>query len=117
MANKTVTFANSILTTNLITTPAYLALLNSAGTEISGGSYVRRLITVATPANGKTQSTIAITFPVATADWGTVSKWGVMSAISGGTMMYTGSFPAEKKIKANDPAFAVGIGAISFEER
>lgn len=54
----------------------------AGGTEITGGSYARQGIAFGAPATKTpTGSEIAnsalITFPVATANWGTVAAWGV----------------------------------------
>lgn len=82
--------ANSILDAQL-TGSLYLAMYTtaptagSAGTEVTGGSYARQAISFSAASGGiKTQSG-AINFPTASAGWGNLVGWAVMSASSGGT--------------------------------
>jgi hypothetical protein len=86
-------------------TPAatyYVALFTAApgyaggGTEVSGGSYARVAIdndaAEWTAASGRQISNVnAIEFPQATASWGTVTHFALMSASSGGTMIAWGA--------------------------
>jgi len=90
MAGLKTTEANAILDSQLGGT-VYLALYtvaptaSSAGTEVSGGSYARQSFTFNTAASGVKTSSATINFPTATAAWGTIVAWAVMSASSGGT--------------------------------
>lgn len=64
----------------------------TGGTEVSGGAYARQQITRATgswgaASAGTTQNTNAITFPVATANWGRVLTLGLWTAVSAGTLL------------------------------
>lgn len=87
---------------------AYVALFTAVGTdagtgftEVTGGSYAR-VATAASDwnsASGSAPSQITnagtITFPTATADWGTVIAFGLYDASSGGNLMawdYFGNF-------------------------
>ncbi|MNB67234.1 hypothetical protein D3C81_309290 [compost metagenome] len=61
------------------------------GTEVSGGAYARQAITFGAPAveGGKqTVKNAEVVFPVATADWGTVTHIGVRDAASAGNLLY-----------------------------
>jgi hypothetical protein len=61
------------------------------GTEVTGGSYVRQVLSVTTATNGVVTSDTNIEFPQATADWGTVVAVGVFDQVSSGNLlMYTG---------------------------
>lgn len=90
MAGIKQTEANTVLD-NMLTGSLYLALFTAAptatgaGTEVSGGSYSRQAISFASAASGSKASSGAITFPSATASWGTVVAWAVTTASSGGS--------------------------------
>src|SRR5271165_1059661 len=99
----------------------YLALFTVAptsaggGTECSGGSYARVAITnnstnwpaatgsgPGTKANGTT-----ITFPTATAAWGTVVAWALYDAASAGNGLYWGTLNSPRAVNTSDtPSFA-----------
>jgi hypothetical protein len=93
---------------------------SGGGTEAAGGSYARATVTndnTAFPqcsATGTPTKTNAVTisFPTATAAWGTVTHWGIFDA--GGTnLLAHGALSATRSIVSGDaPRFAVG--AISF---
>ncbi len=90
---------------------------SGGGTEVSGGSYARVALTNNTtnwPASTGTNPTVkangtAITFPKATANWGTIVAFAIFDANSGGNLLYWGSLAANKVINTDDtPSFAVG---------
>lgn len=113
--------ATSILSTTPIT--PYIALFtvaptdSSAGTEVSGGSYTRQSSAGkwATPSGGSVSTNAAITYPTATADWGTVVAFGIMDASSGGNMLYWGALTANKTVSNGDTA-SFASGALSVSE-
>lgn len=91
--------------------------------EVSGGSYARAAVTndntnfpqcalTGTPA--KTNGT-TITFPTASASWGTVTHWAIYDAASGGTNMIAhGALPASRVVSSGDtPKFAIGALSIT----
>jgi hypothetical protein len=63
------------------------------GTEVTGGSYARVAVTNNLTnfpsANPKVNGT-AITFPLATADWGTIVAFGIFDASTSGNLLYWG---------------------------
>jgi hypothetical protein len=69
---------------------------DSGGAEVSGGGYARLPITVgsgfADYGAGAFTNAIALTFPAATADWGSVVGWSLMSALTAGTRRAFGRF-------------------------
>lgn len=89
---------------------AYVALFTAApsdaggGTEVSGGSYARQLIglTEATGSGGATSNASDITFPTASADWGTVTHMAIFDAVSGGNMIMHSVLDASKTIASGD---------------
>lgn len=78
-------------------TNIYVGLYTSAptdaggGTEVTGGSYARVSTSAsdwnAATSAGLTDNTNAITFPTATASWGTVVAVGLFDAASSGTLL------------------------------
>jgi hypothetical protein len=100
----------------------YCALFTTAptaaggGTEVSGGSYGRVAVTnnntnfpnasggPASQANGT-----AVTFPTATADWGTPEAFAWFDAVSGGNLVAFGTITDPADVASGDTAiFAIG---------
>jgi hypothetical protein len=96
-------------TADSVTRPTewYLGLFTSApdetggGTEVSGGSYAREAITFSVSGNLATNSA-AIEFPVATANWGTVTHVAVFDAASGGSQIAYATLTTSKTITTGD---------------
>ena len=58
----------------------------------------------------------AVTFPAATASWGTVTHFGVFDASSTGNLLYWGALTTSKTIGSGDTAsFAVGTLTVSLD--
>ena len=89
------------------------------GTEVSGGAYNRVLITFGTPAAaGVIANTAIITFPTASAAWGTVTDCAICDSITPGTddAFYFGPLTASKVVgNGDDVSFA--IGALTVTEQ
>jgi hypothetical protein len=96
----------------------YVALFTTAptdaggGTEVSGGSYARVAVTnnatnfpnatgtsPTTKANGTT-----ITFPQASANWGTITSFGILDASSAGNLLIHAALNPSKAVNQNDTA-------------
>jgi len=81
-------------------TTIYLALFtddpgrDGSGTEVTGGSYVRMAIAFDAPANDTLLSSAAVTFPVATAIWGSISHVALYDAVSGGNLYSLSVLPS-----------------------
>lgn len=94
-----------------ITAPA---VSGSGGVEVSGGSYVRQPISRALGANGWTatgsgsnleySNTTEITFPIPTANWGTVTAGGIFNSQAAGTLLYIATLGSSKQINNGDGA-------------
>lgn len=92
--------------------PIFLALYTSnptgadTGSEVSGGAYARQPITFSAPAieSGKEtiKTTADIQFPVATADWGTITHIAIRSAATGGTQIAFGALQNQRTIQNGD---------------
>jgi hypothetical protein len=93
----------------------YLALFTTAttdaggGTEVSGGSYARQAVTLAAASGGASSNSADITFPQATADWGTVTHCALYDAVSGGNMLMHSALDASKTINNGD-TFKINAG-------
>lgn len=78
----------------------------STGTEVSGTSYERKLVTFTAPTqvNGQAQITneLEIEFNQAGSNWGTVTHAAVFDALTGGNMYYYGALNTPKAIETND---------------
>lgn len=111
---------NATLRATTYTAPAtiYVGLFTSdptdagSGTEVSGGSYARQSATFTAPANGVTTSNADITFPQATANWGTVGWIGLFDALTTGNLLYHTALDASKTIETGD-IFKIASGNLS----
>ncbi len=111
---------NATLRNTTYTSPAtvYLALYTTdptdadSGTEVSGGSYARQSVAFGAPSNGVTTNSSDISFPTATADWGTITHVGIRDASTGGNLMYYTALDASKTINSGDQ-FRVLAGNLS----
>lgn len=122
----TVGQATSILTTTPITN-IYCALYttnptdSTNGTEVSGGSYARVEASASfgtAPSAGSVSNDATITFPTATADWGTVTGFALRTESSGtaGSMLAWGALTANKTVSNGDTAsFAIGALTITLD--
>jgi hypothetical protein len=105
---------------NSYTSPStvYVGLFTAApgeaggGTEVSGGSYLRRTGSFSVSGNLAT-TTAAIEFPTATAPWGTVTHIGIFDASSAGNMLAYASLTASKTIDSGD-VFRIPAGDIDI---
>ena len=91
--------------------PAYckLALFKSDPTdtgdvtnEVSGGAYVRQNAVFTAASGGSTSNDADVTFPQATADWGTITHIGIMDLTAGGNMLWHGALTTPKTVNSGD---------------
>ena len=83
-----------------------------SGTEVSGGSYARVAATFGAPSNGASVTTADVTFPQATASWGTVGWIGIHDALTTGNLLYHTPLDASKTIDIGD-IFKIASGNLS----
>jgi len=86
------------------------------GTEVSGGSYVAQTCTssFAVWAAGVVANDVAIDFGTATADWRTVTHFGIKD--QSGNLLLWGALTASKVISNGDGAkFAVGALTVALD--
>jgi hypothetical protein len=118
----------------------YVALFTAASacdaatvTEVSGGSYARVAVTsslanwagtqsagsttASSGTGGQTSNNAAITFPAPTANWGTVTHFGLYSASSGGDLWICQALTTSKSVNSGDaaPAFNAGALTVTFQ--
>ena len=100
-------------------TAVYVALFTSptddagGGTEVSGGGYVRQAVTLSAASGGASSNSADVTFPQATADWGTVSHLAIMDSESGGEMLMHTILDASKTINNGD-IFKINTGDLDI---
>jgi hypothetical protein len=112
-----------ILRNQSYTPPAtvYLALFTAdngleEGTitgEVSGGSYARQSVTLSAASGGASSNTADITFPTATADWGTITHVALMDAASGGNVLMHSALDASKTVNNGD-TFKINAGDLDI---
>lgn len=105
---------------------------STAGTEVSGGSYARVSVassltnwagtqaaastTASTGTSGTTSNNGDITFPAATADWGTVVAFGIFDAASSGNLLIYAALTANRTITTGATAsFAAGTLTVQVD--
>lgn len=87
-----------------------------SGTEVTGGSYARQQILAAGWASataGAITTAADITFPTATANWGTLTHVGVRDASTTGNLIWYGPLTASKVINTGD-VFKILTGQLSL---
>lgn len=116
----------------------YFALFTAApsdsggGTEVSGGSYARVGVTAALAAfagtqaagsttassgtGGVTSNNATINFPAPTANWGSVTHFGIFDAPTGGNLLFHGALTQAKTVNNGDaaPSFAAAAFTLTF---
>jgi hypothetical protein len=118
------TIINHMLRAASFTPPTtiYLALYTEAptdaggGTEVSGGSYARQSFTLSAASGGATSNAADITFPTATANWGTIVAVGIFDASTSGNLLMWGNLTTSKTVNNGDTfKIAAGDLDISFD--
>ena len=118
-------------------TTLYIALFTTAptdvggGTEVSGGSYARQAVTSAlanwagtqaaasttasSGTSGTTSNNAAITFPSPSANWGTVTSWGIFDALTSGNLLMYANLTTSKTVNNGDAAPSFAISALTLQ--
>lgn len=101
----------------------YIGLFTAApsdsggGTEVTGGSYARAAVTNdATKWDliaGNIENQDAITYATATANWGTVTHFGIFDAASGGNLLWHGALTSSSTVN-NGGTYRIAVGDISI---
>jgi hypothetical protein len=89
-------------------TTVYVGLYTSnptdtnSGTEVTGGSYARQILSVTTASAGIVTSSADVTFPQATGSWGTISHLGILDALTSGNLLMHTPLTTSKTIDNGD---------------
>jgi hypothetical protein len=75
---------------------------DNSGTEVSGGSYARQILSVTTASGGIVTSSADVTFPQATGSWGTISHIGLLDALSSGNLLMHTPLTTSRAIETGD---------------
>lgn len=92
-------------------------------TEVTGGSYARVAVTASNTEwldtsgnNGTTSNVNAVTFPQATADWGTATHFGIFDAASSGNLLIYAALTTSRTItNGSTPSFAAGALTVQID--
>ena len=111
---------NATLRNTSYTSPAavYISLHTAdptdagSGTEVSGNAYIRQSATFGAPSNGVSTTTADITFPQATASWGTIGWIAIWDASTTGNMLYHTALDTSKSIDTGD-IFKIASGSLT----
>lgn len=124
MAEFATYFENAIInlmrSTAFTEVAAYVALFTDVATdaeleagtltnEVSGGAYARQLAGLSAPSDGESSNAADITFPQATANWGTIKYAALMDASSGGHVFMWSQLDATKVVNDGD-TFKINLG-------
>ena len=107
-----------------LATTAYVSLHtadpgNTGASEVTGGAYARQgPITFTSAGSNPTvaSNSAILTYPAATAAWGTIGFFGIWTAASGGTFQGSGALTTPKAVNSGDTArFAAGALTITAQ--
>lgn len=73
-----------------------------SGTEVTGGSYARQSLSVTAASGGIVTSSADVTFPQATASWGSVGYIGISDALASGNLLMHTALTTAKTIDSGD---------------
>ena len=81
--------------------------------EVSGGSYARQAVTLSAASDGESSNSADITFPTATADWGTITHVALMDAATSGNVLMHSALDASKTVNNGD-TFKINAGDLDI---
>jgi hypothetical protein len=116
-------------------TTIYVALFTAApsdsggGTEVTGGSYARVQVGpgvadwkstngttsgASSGTGGQTMNASAITFATPTANWGTITHFGIFDALTTGNLLFHGALTTSKTVNNGDAAPSFAADALTI---
>lgn len=115
MEDRIVNFMRNVAITGQAA--VYVALFTAddgleAGTitsEVSGGSYARQLAGLSASSDGVSANAADITFPTATASWGTITHVALIDALTAGNVIMHSALDASKTVNDGD-TFKINAG-------
>jgi hypothetical protein len=81
--------------------------------EVSGGSYARQAGAFSAASGGSASTSATITFPAASADWGTITHVAVLDASTSGNVLFWGAVTTSKTIETGD-TFQITSGNLTI---
>lgn len=120
MENRALDWINVVGTPVRPTSPLKVALYTVApnqetgvgGTEVVGGAYARTNVVFTAAATGSSTNTADVTFPTATAAWGTVVAAAVFDSAATPVMIWSGPLPTAKVVDTSD-TLRIPLGQLS----
>lgn len=79
---------------------------DAGANEVSGGAYARQPVTFVNSGANPTlaRNNANVQYPAASANWGTITHFGLWSAASGGTFYISGAMTTPKAVNIDDIA-------------
>jgi hypothetical protein len=81
--------------------------------EVSGGSYARQSASFSAASGGSASTSATLTFPAATANWGTITHVAVLDASTSGNVLFWGQVTTSKTIETGD-TFQITSGNLTI---
>lgn len=111
---------NGVGTPTRPTTPLKVALFTTlpnqetgaGGIEVTGGSYARTTVTFAAASSGSASNSADITFPTASANWGTVVGIGIYDTAGTPVLIWSGALTTPKTVEDGD-TFRIATGSLT----
>lgn len=100
-------------------TPLKVALYTAApgesggGTEVTGGSYARTNVTFGAASGGSASNSADVTFPTASANWGTVVAAAIFDSHATPKFIWYGTLTASKTVDNGD-TFKIPTGSLTI---
>ena len=118
-------FANMILNASVraqsVTFPStlYVALFSddpavSTTAELVFDDYARKTVTFVAPLDGQTRNAADVDFGTIGSDWGTISHYAIMDALTNGNMLYYEAFDELVSAQAED-AIKIPAGTLVLD--
>jgi hypothetical protein len=100
------------------------------GTEVTGGAYARVNLApsaanwrdtaggnaaTSSGTTGTTSNAAVVTFPQATASWGTVTHWGIFDAATAGNLLFYGALTTPRTPGTGTDPFSYPVDAVSLQ--
>lgn len=96
-------------------TGAALTEVSSSGTGYTRVAVTNNATNWPAAANGVKQNGVAVTFPLATAAWGSVVSFYICDAATNGNVLYGGDLATARSVASGDTA-SFGVGTIVITE-
>jgi hypothetical protein len=85
----------------------------SGGTAVTGGSYADTNVTFSAASAGATSNSADVTFPTATANWGTVLGIGIVDSAGSPVLLWVGTLTSSKTVDNGD-TFKIPAGSLTL---